>query len=601
MALLQTPSFSPVKYKNFEIPKPCSGGINLLDLEYEQEPNQSPNVLNMMYRNGAFGKRYGQDYYFTYPAKIYDLAYYNGNIIVHSGTKVFRDTTEIFDGLPAEKGLFINFNRMLYFIGDKFYVMNEEDEFKEVEPYIPDVVINRKPDGTYADVIENYNRIGTGFKNSFHGDGSSKVYVLTDQDLDEKEPIVEVDGEALTISEDFTIDYAAGKVTFTNAPPEGTNNVVITIYKTEQEYIDTILASKYWVAYGGENNSRLFLAGGGESIYYYSEVFDATYFPENNYARIGNTEDDITGFGEQYDVLMAFKPTEIFALEYYTDDEGKGQFTSKLVNAKIGCDTPYSIQLINNQLVWLSTIHGVCTLTSTYIEDERNVRIISRNIEGGYRTKGLMAEPDLKDAVSVDWDNKYFLTINGKAYVWDYLLTPYQNSGKLDQDAKRLSWFLFDNFNVYEFIKSERSLYYAKGSTLVLLNDSYSDFGQAIHAIYQTPLFQFDAIEYLKTVKNMYVQVRADTASIINIRYITEENPYGETEREPIIVGSKLWDYFSWDSFSWDIINFGNVFRRKCSLKKIQMAGVIFENDELNRDMSISHLSFDFTVVKNIK
>ena len=99
----------------------------------------------------------------------------------------------------------------------------------------------------------------------------------------------------------------------------------------------------------------------------------------------------------------------------------------------------------------------------------------------------------------------------------------------------------------------------------------------------------------------MYVQARGDTASVINIKYITEETPYGEIEKEPIIIGGKLWDSFSWNTFSWDVINFGNVFRRKCSLKKIQMAGVIFENNENLRDMSISYLSFDFTIVKNIK
>ena len=242
MALLQTPKFSPVKYNTFEIPKPCSGGINLLDLEYEQEVNQSPNVLNMMYRNGAFGKRYGQEYYYDYKDTIYDLAFYDANIIIHAGSKVYKNTEMIYDGLPSKRGLFINFNRMLYYIGDKFYVLSEEEDFKEVEPYVPDVVINRKPDGTYADTIENYNRLGTGFKNSFHGDGESKEYILTDKELDEKQPIVEVDGEVL-LADEYTADYVEGKITFNTAPPKGTNNVVITIYKTEQKYIDTILSS----------------------------------------------------------------------------------------------------------------------------------------------------------------------------------------------------------------------------------------------------------------------------------------------------------------------------------------------------------------------
>ena len=37
-----------------------------------------------------------------------------------------------------------------------------------------------------------------------------------------------------------------------------------------------------------------------------SEVYDASYFPYTNYARVGNSADDITGFGQQYNVLLIF-------------------------------------------------------------------------------------------------------------------------------------------------------------------------------------------------------------------------------------------------------------------------------------------------------
>lgn len=597
MPLQQQPTFSPTEYQEFKIDSPCSGGINLKDLEYELEENQSPSVLNMMYRNGSFCKRYGQEYAKELEAQIYDLAYFKGSLIIHSGDKIYKDDVQITSGLPLKKGLFINFNRLLYYLNDGYYQFDGET-WKEVEPYIPELVINRKPDGSYSDAIENYNRVGSGFKNIFHGDGTSKEYILTDKNLDDKMPICEVDGENVTA---FTFDRVNGKVTFTTAPAKGTNNVVITAYKTEQDYIDTILNNKYYATYGGNNNSRLFLAGGGESIYYYSAVFDATYFPESNNATLGNGEEDITGFGEQYDVLMVFKPREIYSLEYYVDDEGIGQFQSKLVNAKMGCDVPHSIQLINNLLVWCSTIDGVCTLVSTNIEDERNVRVISRNIEGGYRISGLLQEANLKNALSVDWDSKYILSVNGKAYVWDYLMTPYSNTGKLDQDAKRLAWYLFNNFNSECYIKAERDLYYASGTKLVTLNDTYNDFGLPIKAHYQTPFFQFDAVEYLKNVREMYVQCRADTISVIDIVYYTEESPNGENEPESIIIYGKIWDLFEWDTFGWDIVNFANVFRRKCSLKKIQMMSVMFSNEEVDRDMAISYLGFKYQVVKNVK
>ena len=70
-----------------ELPQPAIGGINLKDLEFEQEVNQSPYMLNVMYRNGAFGKRFGQEVHSTYEDEIHAIASFGGDIFVHSGTK----------------------------------------------------------------------------------------------------------------------------------------------------------------------------------------------------------------------------------------------------------------------------------------------------------------------------------------------------------------------------------------------------------------------------------------------------------------------------------------------------------------------------------
>lgn len=595
MALLQTPSFKATAYKQLQIDEPCKGGINLSDLEYELDIKQSPNVLNMMYRNGAFGKRYGQKEYHDFGATIYSLGYYHDDIITHAGDKIYKGNEQIAEGMPEKKGLFINFNGMLYFLCEKYY--QYDGEWKEVEPYIPTIVINRTPDGTYHDINDELNLIGSGFQNHFHGDGTSKVYKLNYTGLDNTPLKVIVEGKETT---DFTVDYEKGEVTFATAPVKGTNNVEITAYKTVQEDIDKVMSCTLYATYGGNNNSRLFLAGDGNSRFYFSGVADATYFPAQSYARIGNDDDDIQGFGEQYDVLIVFKSNEVYGLEYYTDKDGIGRFSSYRVNSKIGCDAPNSIQLINNQLTWLSTKHGVCTLVSTAIEDERNVRVISRNVDGGYRVAGLLQEKNLQNATSIDYEGKYFLAVNERVYVWDYLMSPYANTGKLDADAKKLSWFLFDNFNVSMFIEKKFDLLYSNGSKLVILTNEYSDFGEPIHAKYQTPFMQFE-VNYLKTIKNMYVQCRADTASVINITYFTEETPNGEREPEPIIIYGKLWGSFLWNTFGWSVVNFANVFRRKCSLKKVQMASVLFENNEVDRDMSISHLSFEYAIIKSIK
>ena len=652
MPLRQNPSFRSNPDRFLEIPQPAIGGINLKDLEYEQEVSQTPYMKNMMYRNGAFSKRYGQavsDY--TYDGKIYAMEVYRNQIIVHAGSKVYSGSTQIASGIPQRKGLFVLYNQNIYYFCGDIYCYNGTT-WSTVEPYIPTIVINRRPDGSQGDPSESYNMVGTGFENHFHGDGTSTVFHLTDKNLDNRVPKVTIDNEEwtydanLSAAKTFKVNYTAGTVTLKSAAPSGTNNVEIIAYKHDAEWTDyhtQIVNSKYYSCFGGNNNSRLFLAGGGKSTYYFSEVYDASYFPYTNYARLGNGADDITGFGQQYNVLIVFKPTEIYSLAYYqqssstsTDESqfGLGAFTSQVVNSSIGCDCPNTIQLINNQLTWFSSLEGVCTLTSTSIVDERNVRVISRNIDHT-NNMGVRGILDIKlykngnsirdTVISADYDDKYFLCFSkeydsngtakdcGLCYVWDYGISPFYQNYIRSTEAKNLSWFLFDHFYVEQFLDYDDEFYYASThpdyeKSLIVLNDSFFDldFDQdgepdSIESYYMTPFMQFNAVEYLKTVKNLYVQCRGDTASVIDIYYYTDESTQPEQDGESIKIGGKMWTHFQWVNFQWLIVNWANTFRRKCSLKKIQMASFYFYNNEPGRDMSITHISLQYQIIKTVK
>lgn len=657
MPLISPPTFKAVSDKQMEIPQPAIKGLNLKDLEYEQDVNQSPYMLNMMYRNGAFSKRYGQEVYKDGNETIYSMVMYRGSLIRHIGTKIYKGNTELASGIVEQKGLFILFNQNLYYFCSNIY-QYDGTTWSTVTPYIPTVTINRKPDGTGGSNSEAYNMIGTGFQNNFHGDGTSVNYYLTDKNLDSGAsdvPKVTVDNvewthdETLATQHSFKVDYTNGKITLSEAAPNGTNNVEIIAYKHDDEwtsYHDQILGSKFYSCFGGNNNSRLFVAGGGKSTYYYSGVYDASYFPYTNYARVGNSADDITGFGQQYNVLLVFKPTEIFSLSYYqatsetTTSEsqiGVGMFSSQVVNSSIGCDCPYTIQLINNQLTWYSSRNGVCTLVSTNIVDERNVRVISRNIErtNNFNVPGILdikltdgTTPLNESVVSADFDSKYFLVFPkeykdvsgtltavdcGLCYMWDYQIAPYTVTSSSVTNPKDLAWFLFDHFYVKQFIRIDDELCYSSEQTnlvgkLIKLNNSFEDLDfdnddhtDPIEAYYMTPFFQFDAVEYLKTIKNLYIQCRGDTATKIEVYYYTDESSDPTPDSDPINIGGRIWQQFDWDTFEWFTVNWANTFRRKCSLKKIQMASFFFRNNEVARDMSITHIALQYQIVKYIK
>ena len=611
---------TPAVYKLLEMFEPGFGGLNIQDLDYTLPLNQSPRMLNMMVANGSFGKRYGQTVLHTFEHDIKNLGKYKNQLYIHAGTQIIRleDDTEtvIYDDEKLGKnGIFINYNKMLYFLNSDIFLQYDGDTCAPIDPYIPDVLINMKPDGSYADVIEDYNRLGGGFKNNFNGDGTSTHYFIRipkqdDDDvtgLDPTEVKVLVDITELHENVDFTVNRQTGEVTFNTAPPEGQNNVVITAYKTYPKYTESIMNCTHYAVYGGQNNSRLFLAGNGTATYYFSGVFDASYFPETQYAVVGNSEDDITGFGAQYNVLVVFKPSEMYALQYQftTDSSGeeKALFYSAQINVDMGCDMPNTIHYVDNRLTWGSTQWGICTLCSTVIEDERNVRVISRNINGGYREDGLLAEENLENALAINFEGRYILTVNGNAYAWDYTNAPYNSSERLtpDESAKRVAWFKWDNMPITCYKVVDRVIYYARGAELCTFTHDFHDFGEPIHSYYRTPLLDFNAFQSLKTIKKAFFQVRGDTPCHISIRYITDETPEGELDPEDIDIPAILWDGFGWTKFGWSIITFAKTFARKCSVKKVSLFAMELENEELNRNMCLTGIKCEYTEVKEIK
>lgn len=729
MPMMAYPQFKVVPDKTLQLSSPGIGGLNLKDLEFEQEVSQTPYMLNMMYRNGSFSKRYGQKVLYENDEtieqtedeesnNIYSAVCYDGAIFFHKGKHLYRWRKA--DGAPvdvsgtsvfsdADDGLFINYAQKLYFmIGSKdvegtvndipggFFeykkFVNEQSEeywaFAEVDYYAPKVLINCRPDGEGgADRSEDYNILSDRFRFVYNGTENTTDYIVSSYEnlsveedgysgsidwartgglvdmkiLVDYDEWLQVENGENTWREDveerlknkqYKVEETNNtkKVVFKTAPGDGVSNVVMEFkvkdidgenpFKTRREQI---FNSKVYETFGGANNSRLFLAGCGGSMYYFSESFDISFFSESNYATLGNTEEDITCFGKQYNVLIAFKPREVYSIYSYTHTSattpierfvGKETFKSQLVNSKIGCDAPHSIQLVNNLLTWFNSNEGICTLVSTNIQDERNVRIISRNIE---RTNnfGVMGILDLDDdpltVQSVDYNNRYFLVFpkRGFCFMWDYEISPYRfSTSGGETDPRTLSWFLFDHFYVKQFVRFGKQLmyvcadkYYDENSEaddkmvdnpfsnkLVEMDNSFRDldFDQdnsedAIHAYYMTPFLQFGSVEMLKNVRNIYVQTRGDTASVIEMYYYTEDSIRPRTENEEIRIGGKVWRKFAWDNFAWYSINWASTFRRKCNLKKIQMASFYFKNDEPGRDMSITHISLQYQLVKYVR
>lgn len=461
-----------------------AGGLNTQDLEYKLRDNQSPDCKNVWFNNRILCKRWGTMPLNTASVGSPILAMYDkfflGNIIFAAGTGLYKMdpgtgiATQIYSGLTANKGVFFRYSvtnaTILWYLNGAQYVQYDGTTVSTITPYIPTVVINRGPTGGGNDhssdaSIEDYNRLGAGFKNSFSADGTAKAYTLTEQNLDSTAVTATVAGTEKHEGTDFTVNRTTGVVTFSTAPVHGDNNVIITAYKTHSDWYSSIVTCTKAANFGGPNNNRLFFAGNGSSYYYYSDVGKAHYWPINQYNFINTADDSITGFGLQNDTMLIFKGNSIYGMTYKTDSQGVGQFPVVNVNSGVGCDCPGTIQLINNKLTWLTSGLGPMTLvnqlnTSGSEVVYRNVNAIGRNINGNSARSGLLNEPNLENAVAVDFQQKYWIAVNGHVYLWDYGLSPYVNSQQVDEAQSQLSWWYFENLDIQCFCQNGTDLYF---------------------------------------------------------------------------------------------------------------------------------------------
>ena len=593
-----------------------NGGLDLADTEFQLTEDKTSNCLNVWYLNGELDKRWGQDYILeteTVEAVGHSTHkyLYKDFIIKHCGTKLYKQdpstgvNTEIYTGLNDATSQIFKYNSNIYLKQRGNYIQWDGTTASAVVPYIPVVILNRTPSGG-GDLNEGYNRLGAGFTNSFNGD-TTAVYTLTDTDLDATLVTATVGGVAKVETVDFTVNRTTGVVTFTSGnPPNGTNNVLITAYKTDSDDIDSILDCLAVTPFGGQNDNRLFFGNNGTGYYYWTGIsavgVDPSYFPIDNYNIVGLDDENITGFGRQQNSLLVIKEREIYGVDYSFDGT-TGVFNSYPISNVFGCDCPNTIRTVNNNSVFMSTEFGVCVVQSTNVGNQRNVFPISRNID-----TRLLTESNLTSASALEYDGKYWLVVNDKAYVWDYFIAPYYDTGNPDDNAKRLSWWYFDNINASSFTVDGDDVYYILRDTGVTVkfiteydNTQYYDFGSGYSALYRYPYRLLGGGLYEFTVVYGNIGVRGNMVTQYDVTYFTNDDILGEVEVDPIDVGSFGWDTFTWDLFTWSVIGPLISWALRPTLKNIQYFAVEFSNSTGGVSMNIQSMKWTYRLGKMIK
>jgi hypothetical protein len=620
--------FTPVAPQQTKVPKTdvwslseISGGVNYEDLEYKLLDNQSPDCKNVWFNNRILGKRPGTVQVNTStPSEGAVLAMYdrffNGLIIFARSTKLYKlnpltgAETQIYSGLTANKGCFKYFNGKLFYINGAQFVYYDGTTCATVASlaYIPIVCINRTPAGVgnMYPSTDDYNRMQSGLINHFNGDGATKAYSLTDMNLDATTVTCTITGVTKVEGTDFTVNRVTGVVTFTVAPATGQNNVFITVYKTQPAYMNPILGCNQMIQFG----YRMFFLGNGTNIYYFSDIkgTGVDYIPLNQYNALFSTDGTMQGFGIQNDTLILYKEKSNYGIKYNPDGANPAEmFPVVPINSNVGCDCPNTIQLINDKLVWNTSYLGVHTLvnqlnTSGSTQVYRNSIPIGRNINGNSARSGLLAEPNLQNAVSVICGQKYWLAVNGHVYVWDYGLTPYVDSANIDEAALKLSWWYFEDLPITCFTQDKTELYCGDtNGNIQHFVQYYNDNGVAINAYWKMKINHLGLPNILKNITKIWLSCRTDTATTLGITYFTDNAPGGIIDAQPILIESFDWAQFDWGNFTWGVNNWFGEWRKVPPMKGVQAFSIMFSNDNANEDLNVSDIIVQFIPVKEVR
>lgn len=565
-------------------------GINQSAVDTQINTNESPDMLNMRINEFyKLEKRHGYEKLFEpisegkingmWHGKLNDTTFF---LFAHC-TKLYNigeeGPEEICCGLADNRVRFFVYGSSLYILDGTNYKAFDGVSVVDVEDiaYIPTLTLGRAPTGG-GTPYEQLNLLQPKFKDSFSVTEPATEFQLSLNGLDDTEVTAVVNGEIKAETDDFTVDRETGIVTFNDPVEAGTNHVVITAAKTIDGFADRIKKCTLYMLYGGDNDTRIFLAGNPDykNYRFHSGLDDPTYWPEDQYVKIGRDDEAITGFVLQYDSQVIYKERSIYYSRYELSDYG-AIFPVRPINDTIGCVASDSIQLIENNPVAIAP-SGVHALTASNVRDERNVQMISGNVNRS------LLEKDITKAVSVDFKDEYWLAIGDDVWVYNY---------------RAKAWYPFNNIPASCFLVKDNELYFGSEGTIYKFNDGYSDDGKAIEAYWKSKLISFNADEYLKMVDKVFFTLQPYRKTSATLYYVTDK-----VASEAVKVSRMdLFSYNEWDYgyFTYRLSAAPQSVMAKIKAKKIVYFQVMLENKLEYEAMGILSVGIKYIYQRMVK
>lgn len=595
-------------------------GVDLNNSPSNVDKSRSPAAPNMIRDQvGKVRKRMGYETKVTAPggAAINGVHHLMEETLVHAGAKLYRlsDTggtwslTEIGDMANARSRSFV-FDQKLYLLDGTTYQVYDGETLAAVadSATVPTIIISRRPTGG-GQSYQGLNLLGRKWTESFLGTADATVYQLTTKDLAEDvvtARVLNADGvwEDKTEGTDFTVDRAAGTVTFSTAPGAspvtGQDNVQITAAKVREGYLDTINRCTIAAVYGvGGSTDRVFLSGNGDKpgVDWYSNFEDPAFFPDTNYTKLVRDGARVTGYTVLSNTLAAFidgasDGRNVVVRSGVLDENGDAVF--RVSNTMIGQDAvaPDTFCRTDKEPLFL-TNRGVYAITAEELTGEKYSQERSYYIAGA-----IGAAQGREHACACTYGDFYALALDGTIYLLDLQQKTYERNSPYSSFQYECYYWpdiparvLFLDGDALCFGTEDGKL--CRFHTNVDDVTSYNDDGAAIDAYWETSDFDGKIFFHVKTFTGLAVRL----AAAVNTGVVVYAQVRGMW-KQVFASGAKAryfdWSYIDFSKFTFSSDRTPRTLYGKIKLKKADKVRFRLQNNVLNEPFGLYAFGLQF-------